>query len=336
MACPSCGEPPSYPFRARFHTHAALVAGAGALLIVFAVVGCDQKTPARSPSVFSALAWVALLVTACAFAAHVLAEFALFRSYRVVPYVARRAIASGRVVMQSPGSTPHPLPNRRRWVWVALGFLLVTPLVSLAPRAGLPGGEWPANAELHELGVVCPGSSATVSGKVPVRSIDGLYAYTGTVEHLNAAECGREFNVRFEPRSERWTDQIKTNSLRGSRVTADVLLKMQLPDDEALYGQTLRLRVTANITYPDWGEGETYIVRYESAVREITIGIPRRDTIVRFSRTARSAIVAAALLYLVGGVMLTLANVRPPREWVSIEVREEPLEAPESPEPAGS
>jgi hypothetical protein len=303
-----------------------LVVGATAGFVLLAISGLAFiPSSDQSPANIEIGMIAGVVAVGGAAALHLVLEFVLSHSREASLRSALQMVRRRQLVIESPGGDPTPPPPRRWWVVIGLVAVFIPAGLMLTPLANVPPGGWPANPDCWwTTGALGPGSEAIVPMGASVESIDGIYGYAGQVDHLNAQECGRVFGVVVQPYDfAPISDRIEARSREGAVKTADVTIKLRLPNDPDLFGKTVRLRITAVVKHPVWAGPKTYTVAEKRVAREITLYLVQQESAQDHRRTFQIASILAACTYLFGVGVLLLGNTRRRVPQLPVEVRQE-------------
>ena len=158
-------------------------------------------------------------------------------------------VKAGRIDLVEPGNTEHLSPPPRNFgmgQMLGLMMLLVAAVAPLAPAYVNHHSPVPVNKYLKPY-VLAPGEKFRVNFPDRVTMASTLWHGVAKVKVYNAADFGVPEVWPASTRQDRWGDKITT---KESQVHQTVYLDSQMPDQDNLVGQPLKLEAVVNITYP--------------------------------------------------------------------------------------
>jgi hypothetical protein len=186
---------------------------------------------------------------------------------------AEREIAADQLEVVQPGSTPDPrkMPANLTLLHglALLGLLLAGPAFLAAVYLRTSNG-WVNHAEIRPE-LVGPGDELKVD--MPARHVQAVrstWRGEATAQVLNAAEVNCTPTLKATTRNETWGESFRVKSEENGKPIHPYACLM-LPDDPALGGKTLRVRVRLSIVYPAKGPDRSFHNERTSVVRDVNL-----------------------------------------------------------------
>jgi hypothetical protein len=322
--CPGCGliQPEMVGWAKISHAVATGVVFVG--LLIFGAAGSEWKETG-SPSL-RGLAVAGLVLLAGVAGAHL---FTLFGSPNLNRQAnreqARQEVAEGKLTLVRAGDPAHAARTPPRVTGanvVPLALVILAPLVcagALVVRAGRPVP--PVNPDLRPA-VVSPGESCNCF--VPDLRVEGVGPWRGqpTVRVLNAKAVGAPEKLDAVGSSEQWTTEVKVYTMRGDRPHNHQLrptIRLAIPQDPALAGQTLQLQVSMNMTYAVLRGSDQSSNQTSTVTSTFPVHIASPESL-RGGSAYQFGLFAGVALSLLGGGWLALLALHGPKAAVPSEV----------------
>jgi hypothetical protein len=165
---------------------------------------------------------------------------------------AEEAIKKNTLVLVQSGQRPQPAPDpirQRMGVGRSIAFALLLVGTAAAGSAEIVrlGARWPLNSACDPV-VIGPGDTAFVYLPDKVTSIKRLWNGRASVSLINAQELGQAQFLQAEGKKDSWSRLIwgKDTKPHDTWLWAQVTV----PEDAALAGKQLNLRITLDVKYP--------------------------------------------------------------------------------------
>jgi hypothetical protein len=168
-------------------------------------------------------------------------------------------VDAGKVTVLQPGST-DALRNPARLSpahLLALLGLVAAPAAFLLPWHLRTTNHWPVNLKLDPQ-IISPGDKVLIHFPDPgLRSMNGLWRASARAELLNAAEIGGPATIPATSKTDDWGNKVWVRepsypSLPEDSPMRQLFAYLHLPNDAALGGKTLRVRITMEVMYPTY------------------------------------------------------------------------------------
>src|SRR5207245_2234123 len=143
----------------------------------------------------------------------------------------------------------------------------------------------PTNPGLRPL-VLGPGDEVTVKfpDRDEIRSVQGRWRGNPEVKVLNAAEVGAPPTLTGAGRADSWGDEIRVKPSEKN-LSGGLSARLKVPNNPALGGKTLRVKVTMNVMYPSAEGNSRFLNRTTTVSREFTLRLAEAKAL-RDYRTA--------------------------------------------------
>jgi hypothetical protein len=279
--CPTCGlVQPDMAARRKVFGHALTMFLGGLVLLVFVLATrAPQPAPVEGAAVAAATtAGIAALIHLC---------LALYNPNHNRAHNRLRAeaeVTSGLVLVVQRGRDEGdwvPAPANLT-VWHGLTLLAVlaaAPAFAVPLFVGQAGDVQPNPGLVPE--VVGPGSQAIVHfSDTKIQAVKGLWRGNAVVQVLNADEAGVPATLPATSNEAVWGGMRPKGTEPNS--APDLYATLALPNDAALVGKTLQLKVTLKVTFPSQLSPKSIEDRTVTVSRELTVRLSSPDAAVAY------------------------------------------------------
>jgi hypothetical protein len=173
-----------------------------------------------------------------------------------------RDVAGGRVQVIRQGAGTDLVAPPWNFGFSHFVFLLMVCAGAgafLLPEYVFPMPAVPTNPDLKPT-VIVPGSEVTVTMNSKMDTVSGLWRGTPEVTVLNPEEVGGLKNLTASSNHATWGNSMRIRSSE-KHMNVNPWVKLNLPNDPALTGKTIKLRVMLSVNYPSAhtiGSGKTF------------------------------------------------------------------------------
>jgi hypothetical protein len=256
--CPTCGlfQPDMVGTqRARRHWYLFWVS-----LITFALLIILYLSEMMAPAT---VVWIGFLIGAATTAGHFLIDRRNPNSnLEANQALARQRVGTGILQTGTAGRAGAVAPEASDSGWstghtIAFAALVIAVLLLPLPEMVRAASGWTSNSGWYPP-VAGPGDQPYVYLPYGITSVKGLWNATGTILLIDPAAPGAApIAVPFTTQSNSWGDKISISSKSPTTSTSKVWVQPQLPNQAALAGKTVQLKIHLEVQYPELGRDPT-------------------------------------------------------------------------------
>jgi hypothetical protein len=222
-------------------------------------------------------------------------------------------IVAGTVVVVRPGEQPPPvaLPYHLTPVHaLALLVLLAAPPAFLAVVYVSDEHPLPRNAGLKP-DVIGPGDEVTIPIDTGLRSYGGHWRGTSAkVQVVNAADLGTTATLPAATDTKHWGKILTVSDGKHPMELIKPWVRVTIPEDAALGGKTIDLRVTLAVSYPTQGGTKNHTEQSGTVEKEVHIVLADADAGVLYKSAWDIGKWVGVGACLIGGLILVLLGER--------------------------